>query len=103
LEDPRNGNAAQHDFHELLLIALCAVLCDGQGAVREREGGTLHDDCPAAAGRPAVEGHDLRSGRRGRSRACGNPQSDGSTDISWLQKQHAWPGMAAIGEVLRKL
>jgi len=33
LDDPRNGNAALHDFHELLLIALCAVLAGGQGAV----------------------------------------------------------------------
>lgn len=33
LEDPRKGNAALHDFHELLLIALCSVLCGGQGAV----------------------------------------------------------------------
>jgi predicted transposase YbfD/YdcC len=33
LEDPRSGNAGLHDFHELLLIALCAVLCGGQGAV----------------------------------------------------------------------
>jgi hypothetical protein len=31
LDDPRNGNAALHDFHELLVIALCAVLCGGQG------------------------------------------------------------------------
>jgi predicted transposase YbfD/YdcC len=33
LEDPRTGNAALHDFHELLMIALCAVLCGGQGAM----------------------------------------------------------------------
>jgi hypothetical protein len=33
LEDPRTGNASLHDFHELLMIALCAVLCGGQGAV----------------------------------------------------------------------
>src|ERR1035438_6925983 len=33
LEDPRCGNAALHDFHELLLMALCCVLCGGQGAV----------------------------------------------------------------------
>jgi predicted transposase YbfD/YdcC len=33
LEDPRNGNAALHEFHELLMIALCCVLCGGQGAV----------------------------------------------------------------------
>lgn len=33
LEDPRSGNAALHDFHELLMIALCTVLSGGQGAV----------------------------------------------------------------------
>lgn len=33
LEDPRHGNAALHDFEELLMIALCCVLCGGQGAV----------------------------------------------------------------------
>jgi hypothetical protein len=33
LDDPRCGNAALHDFHELLMIALCCVLCGGQGAV----------------------------------------------------------------------
>ena len=33
LEDPRTGNAALHDFHTLLFIALCSVLCGGQGAV----------------------------------------------------------------------
>ena len=33
LDDPRTGNAALHDFHELLMIALCAVLCGGQTAV----------------------------------------------------------------------
>ena len=33
LEDPGSGNAALHDFHTLLIIALCTVLCGGQGAV----------------------------------------------------------------------
>ncbi|MGH9626315.1 MAG: ISAs1 family transposase [Bryobacteraceae bacterium] len=33
LEDPRCGHATLHDFHELLMIALCAVLCGCQGAV----------------------------------------------------------------------
>ena len=33
MEDPRTGNAGLHDFHELLMIALCTVLCGGQGAV----------------------------------------------------------------------
>jgi predicted transposase YbfD/YdcC len=30
LEDPRTGNAGRHDFYELLIMALCAVLCGGQ-------------------------------------------------------------------------
>ena len=33
LEDPRHGNASLHDFHELLVIALCTVLTGGQSAV----------------------------------------------------------------------
>lgn len=33
LEDPRTSNAALHNFHELLMIALCTVLCGGQCAV----------------------------------------------------------------------
>jgi hypothetical protein len=33
LDDPRTGNAALHDFHEMLAIALCAVLRGGRGAV----------------------------------------------------------------------
>jgi predicted transposase YbfD/YdcC len=32
LEDPRTGNAALHEFHDLLMIALCTVLCSGQNA-----------------------------------------------------------------------
>lgn len=33
LGDPRTGNAGRHDFYELLIMALCAVLCGGQSAV----------------------------------------------------------------------
>ena len=33
LDDPRTGNAALHDLHEILAIAICAVLCGGQGSV----------------------------------------------------------------------
>ncbi len=32
LEDPGTGNAALHDLHDLLMIALCSVLCGGQTA-----------------------------------------------------------------------
>lgn len=42
LEDPRCGNAALHDFHELLLIAVCCVLCGGQGAVHMAMFGQAH-------------------------------------------------------------
>jgi hypothetical protein len=33
LDDPRSGNVALHDFREILAIAMCAVLCGGQGSV----------------------------------------------------------------------
>lgn len=32
LEDPRTGNAALHDFHDRLTIALCTVLAGGENA-----------------------------------------------------------------------
>ena len=33
LDDPRTGNAGLHDFYEILMIAMCAVLCGAQGSV----------------------------------------------------------------------
>ena len=33
LEDPRSGNAGRHLLLELLMIAMCTVLCGGQTAV----------------------------------------------------------------------
>ena len=33
LDEPRTGNAALHDLHEILAIAMCAVLCGAQGSV----------------------------------------------------------------------
>ena len=32
LDDPRTVNAGRHDLLELLMIALCTVLCGGQSA-----------------------------------------------------------------------
>lgn len=32
LEDPRTGNAGRHDLVEIMVIALCTVLCGGQFA-----------------------------------------------------------------------
>ena len=37
LEDPRTGNAGLHDFYQLLVIALCTVLCGGQGPTHMAE------------------------------------------------------------------
>lgn len=33
VEDPRKGNARRHDLQEMLLIALCTVLCGGESCV----------------------------------------------------------------------
>ena len=33
VEDPRSGNARRHDLAELLVVALCAVLCGGESCV----------------------------------------------------------------------
>ena len=33
VDDPRSGNARRHDLQELLVIALCTVLCGGQSCV----------------------------------------------------------------------
>ena len=33
LEDPRTGNADRHNLLEIIMIALCAVLCGSQTAV----------------------------------------------------------------------
>jgi hypothetical protein len=37
LDDPRKGNAVQHDLHELLLIALLTFLCGGESCVDMEE------------------------------------------------------------------
>jgi len=33
LEDPRTGNATLHHLHDLLMIALCSVICGGENAM----------------------------------------------------------------------
>ena len=35
LEDPRTGNAGRYELLEILMIALCTVLCGGQTAMAE--------------------------------------------------------------------
>jgi len=63
--------------------------------------GTLHDDVRKFLNDPARRAeivHTTVDGDHGRietrtSLVC--------TDIAWLQEQHAWPGLAAIGRVVR--
>jgi predicted transposase YbfD/YdcC len=63
--------------------------------------GSLHDDVRrflADPQRPADATHQTVDGGHGRietrtSMVC--------TDIGWLREQHAWPGLAAIGQVVR--
>jgi hypothetical protein len=33
LEEPRTGNATLHHLHDLLMIALCSVICGGENAM----------------------------------------------------------------------
>ncbi len=64
--------------------------------------GTLHDDvvllledpeCKASRTRPLVEADHGRIETR---------TATVSTEIGWLQKQHPWPGLKAIGKVARR-
>jgi predicted transposase YbfD/YdcC len=63
--------------------------------------GTLHDDvrlflddpsCQASMTKPLVEADHGRIETR---------TATVSTDIEWLRKDHQWPGLAAIGKVVR--
>ena len=68
--------------------------------------GTLHDDVVrvlddrAATSKPVI---DTGHGRVERERSPGFKTRTASvlTDVGWLQEQHRWPGLAAIGKVRR--
>ncbi len=63
--------------------------------------GTLHDDVRRFlddSTRPAETSHTTVDGERGRIETR---TSLVSRDIGWLQEQHAWPGLTAIGRVVR--
>ena len=83
LEDPRSGNAALHEFHELLMIALCCVLCGGQGAVdmalfAEAKDPFLRSFLTLANGLPS---HDTFRGGRHRSEIMRHGASPRSPQI----------------------
>jgi predicted transposase YbfD/YdcC len=69
-------------------------------ALKGNQGG-LHEDvclslddpaCNAATAKPAVDADHGRIETR---------TASVSTDIAWLQKDHQWPGLTAIGKVVR--
>ena len=63
--------------------------------------GSLHDDVRCFFDDPARAAeidHTTVDGDHGRIETR---TSLVSTDIAWLQERHAWPGLAAIGRVLR--
>ncbi|MDQ2741327.1 MAG: ISAs1 family transposase [Chloroflexota bacterium] len=63
--------------------------------------GRLHDDVRTFLddpGRAAETAHTTVDGDHGRIETR---TSLVSSDISWLQEQHAWPGLSAIGKVVR--
>jgi predicted transposase YbfD/YdcC len=63
--------------------------------------GSLHDDVRTFLDdpmRPAEAGHTTVDGQHGRVETR---TSEVSADIAWLQDQHVWPGLAAIGKMTR--
>lgn len=79
LKDPRSGDAGKHDLIEILVIALCAVMCGGETAcdmaifARERET-FLREFLKLENGPP---GHDTLLARfpAARPRAVGEPST----------------------------
>ena len=103
LKDPRTGNAGLHDFHELLMIALCTVLCGGQGAadmaaVRRGER-AVPARLPQAGERPAQPRHLQPPVPPARPRSVPRSRFSGS----WRRFSETVQGVVAIdGKVLRR-
>ena len=63
--------------------------------------GTLHDDVSTYLDDPACQATDTAQTVDGDHGRIETRTATVSTDIGWLQKQHNWPGLAAIGKVVR--
>lgn len=63
--------------------------------------GTLHDDVRVFLDDPAHRAETTHTTVDGGHGRIETRTSLVSTDIAWLQEQHAWPGLAAIGRVVR--
>jgi predicted transposase YbfD/YdcC len=118
VDDKSNEITAVPKLLEMLSLRGCIVTADAMNCQRaiaakvtERGGdyvlalkgnqGTLHDDVrtflddPA---RPAAACHTTVDGEHGRIETR---TSQVSTEIDWLQERHDWPGLTAIGKIVR--
>ena len=63
--------------------------------------GTLHDDVRLCLDDPSTQPTDIASTVDGDHGRIETRCATLSTDIGWLQEDHAWPGLAASGKVVR--
>jgi predicted transposase YbfD/YdcC len=118
VDDKSNEITAVPKLLEMLSLKGCIVTADALNCQRtiaakvtEQGGdyvlalkgnqGSLHDDVRTFLDdpmRPAEAGHTTVDGQHGRVETR---TSEVSTDIAWLQDQHVWPGLAAIGKMTR--
>ena len=84
--------------------AICAQIVEqggDYGIALKGNQGTLHQDVRLFLedpDRPAGPSHTTVDNNHGRVETR---TGDVSSDIGWLQKQHDWPGLAAIGRMIR--
>ena len=119
VEDKSNEITAVPKLLEMLSLKGCIVTADALNCQRaiaakvtERGGhyvlalkgnqGTLHDDVRTFLDDPArplsAASHTTVDGEHGRIETR---TSHVSADIDWLREEHAWPGLAAIGKMVR--
>jgi predicted transposase YbfD/YdcC len=118
VDDKSNEITAVPKLLEMLSLKGCIVTADAMSCQRaiaaqvtEQGGdyvlalkgnqGSLHDDVRTFLDdpeRPAEARHTTVDGEHGRIETR---TSQVSAEIAWLQKQHAWPGLAAIGMMIR--
>ena len=118
VDDKSNEITAVPKLLEMLSLKGCIVTADAMSCQRaiaaqvtEQGGdyvlalkgnqGSLHDDVRTFLDdpeRPAEARHTTVDGEHGRIETR---ISQVSAEIAWLQKQHAWPGLAAIGMMVR--
>ena len=88
-------------MHDILLIALCTVLCGGETctdmALKGNQG-TLHQDVSLFLADPATAVAQATQTTSGHGR-LETRTARVSADVAWLQAAHQWPGLHAVGQV----